>query len=130
MNTFKIIILTGLVVLLMTTQTGCLLAAAAAGTGAGVAYVRGDTETSVQGDTKAVTEATEAVLKEMDLTIISSAATGLDGKVVARNASDNKIVVVVKHQSENVSQVSIRMGNFGNSAVQAEILQKIKDKLS
>ena len=36
--------------LLLVTQSGCLVVAAAAGTGAGVAYVRGDLETSFDAD--------------------------------------------------------------------------------
>ena len=114
---------------MVTTQAGCLLVAAGAGSAAGVAYVRGDTETVVDGDTKAVTAASEAAAKQMDLTVISSNASSLDGKVVARNAGDTRVIVVVRAEGERSSRVSIRVGNFGDDVMQATLLEKIKANL-
>jgi len=110
-------------------QAGCLAVAAAAGTGTAVAYVRGDTETSLPGNPKTVTAATDEALKEMGLIVISQYATDLDGKVVARNASDTPVTIVVKAGGAETSRVSIRIGRFGNTAEQATILEKIKSKL-
>jgi len=56
-------IILGLV--LSASQTGCLLVAAAAGTGAGVAYVTGDLDTSLDADAKRVADATERAMKAL-----------------------------------------------------------------
>jgi len=110
-------------------QAGCLAVAAAAGTGTAVAYVRGDTETSLPGNPKTVTSAADEALKDMGMVVVTNQSTDLDGKVVARNASDTPITVVVKAGGNETSRVSIRIGRFGNSAEQATILEKIKSRL-
>ncbi|HLL89580.1 MAG TPA: DUF3568 family protein [Tepidisphaeraceae bacterium] len=111
------------------TQGGCLIAAAAAGTGAAVAYVKGDTEAVVQHTPQQVTDAAKAVAADMKLAVVSAESSGIDGKVVARTADDTKIDVTVKSVGENASKVMVRVGTFGDDAMQATILEKIKAKL-
>ena len=123
------LILIALCIALLATQTGCLLLAAGAGAGAGVAYVRGDTETVLTGTPKQVTAAGEAAAKEMALALISSDVTGLDGKVVARTAGDTPVVVTVRAQGPESSRVSIRVGRFGDEAMQNSVLDKIRRNL-
>src|SRR5687768_9013736 len=65
------------------TQAGCLVVAAAAGTGAGVAYVRGDLDATVDASPVAAADATERAFKELDLHVISRESTALDAKLVA-----------------------------------------------
>jgi hypothetical protein len=114
---------------LAATQSGCLLAVAAVGTGATVAYVRGDLDTSLDADPKTVAVATEAAMKQMDVAIISHEATGLDAKIVGRTARDTKLEVSVKGEGEHTSKVSIRAGVFGDDALQTALLAKIKANL-
>jgi hypothetical protein len=106
-----------------------LLLAAGAGTGATVAYVRGDTETVLQANTKDVTRAAELAAKDMELTVVSADASTLDGKVVARTARDVKVIVVAKAESDQASRVTVRVGNFGDNAMQGAMLEKIRDHL-
>jgi hypothetical protein len=114
---------------LMLTQPGCLVAAAAAGTGATVAYVRGDLETTIDAPPKAATDAAERALKALDVAVISKEATSLDGKVVGRTARDVKLVIVVKGESDKLSKVSVRVGTFGDSAMQNRVIEKIRQEL-
>ena len=116
--------------LLLASQSGCLLVAAAAGTGAGVAYVTGDTETTLDASPQAVVNATELAFKDLDLSIISKESSGLDGKLIGRTARDVKLTVVVKGESERVSKVSIRTGVFGDDPMQSRILEKIRQHLN
>lgn len=115
-----------LVVGILCTQTGCLLVAAGAATGTTVAYVRGDLESSVNGNPEQVTAASKKAMEDMKFTVISSGASNIDGQVTARTAQDTKVKVVVKGQGDNVSAVSIRVGNFGNQSLSAQILEKIR----
>lgn len=110
-------------------QSGCLIAAAAAGTGATVAYVKGDLETSLPADPKAVTDAAERACKTLDLVIISRQSSAVDGKVIARTARDVKLTIDITGQSEKLSKVSIRAGVFGNDALQSNVLYEIKKEL-
>jgi hypothetical protein len=121
-------IILGLV--LSASQTGCLLVAAAAGTGAGVAYVRGDLDTSLDADAKRVADATERAMKALEINVVSKQADGLDGKIIGRTARDVKMTVVIKAESEKVSKVSIRAGVFGDDAMQDRLLAKIKQELT
>ena len=122
------LILIVLCVALLATQTGCLIAAAA-GTGAGVAYVRGDTDTVLPAHPKDVAAAADAAAKEMQLTVTSNNASSLDARVVARTASDTPVIVVAKAEGPDASRVSIRVGRFGNDAMQATMLEKIRTNL-
>ena len=120
----------GLVSLIPLTQTGCLLVAAAAGTGATVAYMRGDTEATLDSTPDKVTAASKAALEDLKIVIVSSNASGLDGDVVGRTAGDDKVHIVVKAQGERTSSISIRIGTFGDQAVSNRILVKITEKLN
>ena len=129
MLNIRTLILSAIIGLLTATQTGCLLLAAGAGAGTTVAYVKGDTDAVIDADTKTVTAASEKAMKEMELYVVSSSATGLDGRIDGRTAGDTKVVVVVKHYGENLSKVSVRVGNFGNSVMQDELLEKIRENI-
>jgi hypothetical protein len=116
--------------LLLASQAGCLLVAAAAGTGATVAYVRGDLESNVDADPKAVADAAERALKDLDIAVISKEASLIDGRVQGRTARDVKITIVIKGESENSSHVSVRMGTFGDAATQSNIMEHIRKQLN
>src|SRR2546423_6776860 len=84
-------LLAALILTVLLTQTGCILLAAGAATGATVAYVRGDLETALAGNPEKVAAATKAAFEEMKLAIVTNEATALDAKVMARTAQDVKI---------------------------------------
>jgi hypothetical protein len=116
--------------LLLASQAGCLLVAAAAGTGATVAYVRGDLETNVDADPKAVADAAERALKDLDIAVISKEASLIDGRVQGRTARDVKITIVIKGESEKSSHVSVRMGTFGDAATHSNVMEHIRKQLN
>jgi hypothetical protein len=112
------------------TQAGCLIAAAAVGTGATVAYVRGDLETTLDAAPAQVATASLAAANALDLVIISHDTDGLGGKIVIRTADDTKIVITIQGQSDNLSKVTIRAGTFGNNTLQQRVFEKIKANLA
>jgi hypothetical protein len=116
--------------LLVASQTGCLVAAAAAGTGATVAYVRGDTEAVLQGDPPRVAAAAERAANQLKLSVVSANSTGLDGKLIARTASDAKVEVTIKGEGPGTSKVWIRVGMFGDTAIQQNMLDAIRQHLA
>jgi len=77
----------------------------------------------------AVIEAANEVLGDMDLVIINSNSTSIDGRVIARTAQDVKVRVDSTKVGENVSEVFIRVGKFGDTDLSLTILDKIKEEL-
>jgi hypothetical protein len=115
--------------LLMLSQTGCLLAAAAAGTGAGVAYVKGKTEATLAADPIQIANATEEAMNDMDITVVSRKATTVDAEIEGRTAKDTKLHVTAKSENERTSRVYIRAGVFGDDPLQERLLTRIRDNL-
>jgi len=122
----KIQITLSLVALSLT--PGCLVVALAAGV-AGVAYVNGDLEAQVDASPQKVVQASVDALKEMDVRILSSDASGIDGRVLGRTALEKKVDVTVKRESDKSSKLSIRVDTFGDETLSRQILDKIKSKL-
>ena len=108
---------------------GCLAVAAAAGTGLGVAYVKGDLEAVVEATPRKVVAKTEAALESMGIAVLAANANDVEGTVNARTADDKKIMIKVSKQTEATSTLSIRVGTFGDEAMSQAIYEKIKAKL-
>jgi hypothetical protein len=115
---------------LMFSQTGCLLAAAAAGTGAGVAYVKGKTVEVVDADPVQIADAAEATMRELGIAVISREASKVDAKIKGRTARDTSVDVTAKAETEKTSKVYVRVGVFGDDPLQARLLDGIKSHLS
>lgn len=111
-------------------QSGCLIAAAAAGTGATVAYVRGDLSETVVADPQRVALATEQAAKNMELVVVSKQSSKVDAKVVTRTARDVRMVVVAKSEGEQTSRVFVRVGTFGDDSLQRRMMDQIRANLT
>jgi hypothetical protein len=105
----------------------CVAAAVAAGV-AGIAYVNGDLEATLGATPQKVIEASQAVLKEMDVPIVSKDASAIDGKVIGRT-SQRKIEITVQRETDTTSKISIRIDTFGDERLSRQILEKIQAKL-
>ena len=95
----------------------------------GVTYNMGSLEAMISATPEEVTGATEAIVQDMKLVLISSESTGLDGKVIARTAQNKKISIDIKRQSQNVTHVTIRVGRMGDEQASMLILERIKSRL-
>jgi hypothetical protein len=118
----------GLALGALTGLSGCVVVAAGAGA-AGTAYVMGSLDSSVPGSPEKVVEASESVLKETDIHVVSKDATGIDGTVVGKTALDKKIEITVKRQDEKTSAISIRVGTWGDRELSQELFEKIRARL-
>ena len=81
----------------------------------GVVNRVGTIKATLAASPAAVTEAANEVLDDMDLIVINSSSTAIDGRVVARTAQDVKVRVDSQKVGENVSEVFIRVGKLGDS---------------
>jgi ABC-type proline/glycine betaine transport system substrate-binding protein len=116
-------------VALMLSQSGCLLAAAAAGTGAGVMYVKGKTEAALDADPRAIADATDKAMRDMGISVISNESSSVDANIVGRTARDTKIEVTAKAITDRTSKVFIRAGVWGDEVLQQNLLNGIKSNL-
>ena len=94
----------------------------------GTAFSLATLDGTIHGTPKQVVAAAESVLREMDLRVVSSAASGVDGKLVARSALDKPIHIEVRKVDEATSKLSIRIGTFGDADLSREIYRKTKAK--
>jgi len=105
---------------------GCLLAAAA---GAGAAYVFLSSEKGeVEATPWEVIAAAERVMDRMDLSVESSDSSALDGLLVARTATGERVRVSVSSEEDGRSTVTVRVGLADDTAA-GRILEAIRDRL-
>ena len=110
------------------TQAGCLMIAAV-GAGAGtVAYTRGDLETSSTKSVAEVYKVIEASCKDMDFEIYKQEQKEFSGLIVA-NSDFGKVAFTIKGKSPTKTELSIRVGTFGDKDASDLILNKIKPQL-
>ena len=95
----------------------------------GTAYSLGHLDVMVHADPKRVVEAAESVLHDMDIVVESSAASGIDGKVVGKTALGKRIDITVERQDAETTKYSILIGSIGDEKISREIHEKMKAKL-
>jgi len=77
-----------------------------------------------------VVKGAEAVIADFKLTKVSSAATELDGKVVATTATGKQVTITVGRTTDKISEVTVRVGDaFGDESLSNQILKAIKEKV-
>jgi Protein of unknown function (DUF3568) len=116
--------------LLLLPQSGCIALCAAAGAGAGVAYVRGSSEGTLEGSPEQVATAAEQAFLQLGLVVVSSTSGPANAEVVARTQRDEKVDVTVTAESANLSRVEVRVGTFGDRTLQGRVLGEISDHLA
>jgi hypothetical protein len=116
--------------LILVTQSGCLVAAAAGAAGGTVAYMKGDVEAVVDAGVERTFNATKAAMDDLKLPLMANWANAMEAHVEARVGTDNKATVNITGQSDKLSKVSIRVGTFGDQGLSQAILEKIKANLN
>lgn len=114
---------------LVTVQTGCV-AVLAAGAGAGtVAYVRGQLNAPLEASLDKSAKAVGSAIEDMQYNLISEKKDATSAVFVARNAQDDKITITLTRQTDNVTNVAIRVGMFGDEQLSQTVLDAIKKRL-
>ena len=126
MRITQIMILAAVIGVLACSQVGC---ATAKVPGEEKSSVFQGTQTIVNAEPIAVTNAAKAVVEELKLNVVQSGASGLDGKVVAFTSNKTKVTVDVKSAGESLSRLTVRAGGFGDKTIQKQILDRIRAKL-
>ena len=109
-------------------QTGCLLLGAV-GAGAGTAmYVRGDLETKSSKPLAEVYSIVEQTCKDLKFEIYKQEQKAFSGLIVA-NSDFGKVAFTMKGKSPTETELSIRVGTFGDKGAAELILAKLKPNL-
>ncbi len=107
---------------------GCVVAAAGAGAG-GAAYALGKLVVLVDSPVKEAAAAAEGALKDLDIAVTESRATALDAEIRGKTAQNDSVAVYVERKTEKSSEITIRIGVFGDEAKSRAIMDKIKSRL-
>lgn len=108
---------------------GCVAVVAAGGAAGGVAYVRGELKLVVEEPIRAVHDAVREAGKELELHAVSAETDLLGGKFIFRNAQDEKITVSTEAETTKSTELSIRVGLFGDQQQSQLILDRIRGHL-
>ena len=107
----------------------CVVAAVGVGAAGTIAYMRGDLEAVESENIDTVYEAALQAAEELELRIISKTKDALSATIIARDAQDKKVQIILRTTAENTTKLSIRIGTFGSETKSRLIYQKIYDNL-
>ena len=123
----KVWLLTIILGMGLLTSSGCaLLVGGAAGAGT-FAYLRGELKSDEEISLDRLWNATQAAIKDMGLTVKTKKKDYLSAKLVAVTADDKNINISLKRKSDNLTEIAIRIGKFGNESMSQQILDEIKN---
>lgn len=111
------------------TLSGCILAAVGAGAAGTVAYVKGDLEVMEAKNLDTVYAASKKALEDLELSVIQDNKDKMGATLVSRDSQDKKVTIKLTAVGDESTEISIRLGTFGNEAKAAMIYNKIKENL-
>ena len=108
--------------------SGCMVAAVGAGAGT-AAYVMGKMQGTEAKDIDTVYNAAEKAAEQLKLNVTERTHDKMSGEIIARDSQDKKITIKLKAASENVTDIAIRVGFFGDETKSQLIYEKIRENL-
>jgi len=123
--------LPGLFLILSFVAMGCapLLAGGAAGAGT-AAWAGGELQTRKSASLDDVWQATETAVEDLDLVVTERQVDGLSGRIVARTADDTEVRIRAERETDDITELGIRVGIFGDQQQSQVILERIDRALS
>ncbi len=109
---------------------GCLAVAAGAVVGAGAyAYHAGKLNARLDASLDRSFEATRTALTDMGFTELSTAKDALTAHATAETADAKEVTVHLEKVADDATDISIRIGAFGDERKSTEVLAKIRERL-
>ena len=107
--------------------SGCAAVIIGGAAGAGTyAYVKGELKATENASLDRVWNASLSALSELEFTVTTRQKDALQGRLVARTASDKRVEIDLKKLSENQTEIRVRVGTFGDEDLSKLIIQKIE----
>ena len=119
-----------LMVLALFFNTGCaaLVIGGAAGAGS-YAYISGEMKSNESISLNRAWNATQKAVKKSGFTVTSKEKDDFYAKLVARGAGDKKLTIKLKRQSDNITEIKIRVGMLGDESMSRLIYDEIKKQI-
>ena len=114
---------------LLALGNGCAVVVVGAAAGAGVggyAYANGELKSSETVTYDTACTATLAAMKDLGYAVVENKKDALTDKITAVSTGDKKVYVTITKQSSTTTEISIRVGTFGDEALSRQIMDKIK----
>jgi hypothetical protein len=108
--------------------SGCLVAAVGVGAGT-IAYAKGDLETVEAASIDAVYKAAEKAVDNLGLTGIEKTKDELTARIKARDSEDKRVIIRLTSTGRYSTELSIRIGTFGDEIKSRRIYEEIKKYL-
>ena len=105
---------------------GAAVAAAGAGT---YYYIKGDLQRNYEASMDKTWEATIKSVEELKLTVESQKHDGLSGVIKGKMADGKGFEINLKRLGENLTEVGVRIGTFGDRVRSEAIHDKILSKI-
>jgi hypothetical protein len=110
---------------------GCAAAVVGGAAGAGaVLYSQGELKSTQNAELDKVYDASLAALDDLNLDVISKDKDGLSGKIVAKAENGDNIDIKLEQLPNDITEIKIRVGAFGNEDRARLIEQEIRERLS
>jgi len=113
---------------------GCaavILGAAGAGVGAGagtIAYIKGELKATEEVTLNNAWNAALATMKELEFVIIKDEKDSFEGNIEAYRVTNKKVKIKLLRKTENITEIKIRVGTFGDETLSRVILGKMKSR--
>ena len=132
MKTFKLSVFMVAVLTAMILVQGCallLVGGAAAGAAYGtVKYVNNTLQVTYEVSLDKAWDAANAALKELQMPVTSSTKDGVSGKLEARNAQEQPVIIQTIRKTDSVTEIQITVGTFDTSENRTDA-QQIYNKM-
>lgn len=110
---------------------GCAAAVVGGAAGAGaVLYSKGELKSTENAPLERVLNAAEEAMNSMSFKVVSKDHDALKGKLLAKRENGDNIDIKLEQKPNNLTEMKIRVGAFGNEDQARLIQEKIRQKLS
>lgn len=113
--------------------TGCLAAAAVGGgavAGAGtIAYLRGELKSTEGYPFATVWAATVKAVEQLEFIVVNKVNDAVSGTYEVVTADNKTVHINVNRVGDNITEVKIRVGTFGDETLSRYILNKIQSNI-
>ena len=111
--------------------TGCAAAVVGGAAGAGaVLYSKGELKSTENAPMDQVFNAAEETMNSMNFHVVSKDKDALKAKLLAKRENGDNIDIKLEQKPNNLTEMKIRVGAFGNEDQARLIQEKIRQRLS
>lgn len=120
----------GIILLFSSGCAGVLLLGGGAGAGAGtIAYLRGELKSTEEASIDRTWQAAQKAIEELEFSVTSEEKDAFSAKLIARGANDKKVVINLQRITDELTEVSIRVGIFGEESLSLLVLERLQKHL-